>query len=264
MSILSENIRHLRKIKGLTQKDLAEKINATRSIIGAYEEDRAEPKLQTLQNMAQFFGVSIDGLLNSDLSKADHEVKVDMEGAKLRVLNVVVSERNSELISVVPIKAAAGYLNGYADREYIEELPRFSLPVSEVSQNRTYRIFQIKGDSMLPIQPNSYIITEYVENWRNVKDDKCYVVVTKEEGVVYKRVMNKVSESNELVLKSDNATYPAYNVNINDVVEIWRATGYMSFNLPNQDDLSFDKLSSLVIHLRDEMDKLKSDKISNE
>lgn len=260
MSVLSDNIRYLRKNKELTQAELAGKINITRSIVGAYEEGRAEPKIQTIQNLAQFFNVNVDALLNIDLSKSQDKLKVDLEGSRLRILNILVNEKNTELISVVPIKASAGYLNGYTDTEYLEELPRFSLPINEISSNKTYRIFQIKGDSMLPINPGSYVITDYVENWKNLRDDRCYVLVTKDEGVVYKRIVNKISENNEILLKSDNPEYPPYTVNVNNVIEIWRATGFISFTLPHQDDLSFDKLSSLVIQLREDMNELKGRK----
>jgi transcriptional regulator with XRE-family HTH domain len=80
VGILSDNIRHLRKLRGLTQEELANNIKIKRAVIGAYEEGRAEPKIQTLQNLAQFFSVTIDSLLNSELSKSQDKIKVDIEG----------------------------------------------------------------------------------------------------------------------------------------------------------------------------------------
>jgi phage repressor protein C with HTH and peptisase S24 domain len=169
----------------------------------------------------------------------------------------LVDNKNTEQISVVPIKAAAGYLNGHADSEYLEELPYFCLPLNEISTNKSYRVFQIRGDSMLPVNSGSYIIAEYLENWKNLKDDKCYILITKDEGIVYKRIKNKIFESNEIILNSDNPDYTAYSVDINSVFEIWRAIGFITFSLPNQDDLTFDKLSSLVIQLREDVNKIK-------
>jgi transcriptional regulator with XRE-family HTH domain len=262
MGVVNENIRFLRKNKGLTQEELANKIGIKRSVVGAYEEVRAEPKIQTLQNLAHFFNVSIDGLVNIDLSKkkVGNKTAVDIEGSTLRILPVIVKGDETELISIVPVKAVAGYLNGYSDSEFIEELPRFNLPVNEITQNKTYRLFQIKGDSMTPINSGSYIICEYLENWREIRDNKCYVLITKDDGVVYKRILNRISENNKITLKSDNGSYQPYSVDLNNILEVWKAIGFVSFNIPDIEDLSFDKLSSMVMDLKKEVNKLKRNK----
>lgn len=260
MSFLSNNIRSFRKGKNLTQEELANKIGVTRSIIGAYEEGRAEPKLQTLQNLAYYFEVGLDDLLSKDLASRSDKTntkKTDIEGVNLRLLPLIVNQDNKELITIVPNKAAAGYLNGYSDPEYVEELQHFSLPLNELSQNKTYRIFQVKGDSMKPIMPGSYIISEYIENWKEVKDRKCYVLLTKDNGIVYKRVINKIDETNELILKSDNPIYDPYSVHVDSILEIWKAIGFISFDIPDTEDISLDKLSSIVMELKNDLNKLK-------
>ncbi|HAR20651.1 MAG TPA: transcriptional regulator [Cytophagales bacterium] len=258
MSVLSNNLKFLRKAKGFTQEELAEKLGMTRSILGSYEESRAEPKLFTLQNITKYFQVSIDDILSKDLSK-ESGTAVGIV-SELRVLPIVVSPENRELVNIVPNKASAGYLNGFADQEYIKDLSCFSLPLNEISQDRTYRIFQIKGDSMLPIAPDSYIITYYQENWQDIKDNDCYVVLTKEEGIVYKRIVNKISECNSLVLKSDNLIYEPYEIKLETVLEIWKAIGYISFRLPKGEELSLEKLSSLVLELQKELSDMKKTK----
>ena len=59
----------------------------------------------------------------------------------------------------VPVKAAAGYLAGYADPEFIDELNTFTLPMLAPGK---YRAFEIVGDSMLPTQSGSVIVGERV------------------------------------------------------------------------------------------------------
>ena len=103
-------------------------------------------------------------------------------------LSVVVDSENEEMIAVVPIKASAGYLNGFADPEYVGQLPAFNMPVPELSRGKTYRVFQLKGDSMLPVQEGSYVFCEFVESIVDVKDGETYVMITKDEGLVYKRL----------------------------------------------------------------------------
>lgn len=69
MSIVSNNIKYLRRLNGLTQEQFARKIGIKRSLLGAYEEARANPNLTNLKNMAATFGVSVDSLLKNDLRK---------------------------------------------------------------------------------------------------------------------------------------------------------------------------------------------------
>ncbi len=69
MSIVSNNIKYLRRLNGLTQEQFARKIGIKRSLLGAYEEARANPNLTNLKNMAHAFGVSVDNLLKNDLRK---------------------------------------------------------------------------------------------------------------------------------------------------------------------------------------------------
>ena len=153
---------------------------------------------------------------------------------------------------------AAGYLNGYSDPEFVEQLPNFSLPVKELSQG-SYRAFEIKGDSMLPIPSGSYVLTEHIENWNWVKSGECYIVVSKNDGVVYKRVTNRVEEQQCFELHSDNTEYDSYQINVDEVVEVWKAKGYLTFELPEKqaNQTSVEELSSMMARLQGEVEKLK-------
>ncbi|MBI9053006.1 MAG: helix-turn-helix domain-containing protein [Bacteroidales bacterium] len=259
MDYLGLNIKHLRKSKGLTQSELAKNIGVNRAMIGSYEENRAVPKLSVLQDIAYFFSISIDDLIKLNLDK-DSFSAIDINGSKLRIITTVVDKEDKELITTVPIKASAGYTNGYSDPEFVEELPHFSLPLTELSKERTYRFFQIKGDSMLPIKSGSYIICEYLANWENIIDNQPYILISKDEGIVYKRILNNVNKSEEFILKSDNPEYEAYTIKINEVLEIWKALGFISFSLPESDsnNLDINKLHNMILDLKKDVDTLKS------
>lgn len=227
--LLSENIRFLRKEAGLTQAELAERVGVNRPVIGAYEEGRAEPRIQTLKLMAHFFKVSVDDILDKDLSTGEHSA--DVSGKSLRVLTVSVDEdAGGERATLVPVKAAAGYLTGFGDMEFVGSLPQFSMPFPELPSDRTYRVFQIEGESMLPIPPKSYVISEYVQDWTDLKTDERYVFLTKDEGVVFKRVRTHPHiRSYELI--SDNAAFKPYFIKQSQVLEVWKVRGIIGFDL---------------------------------
>ena len=258
MEVIGKNIKYLRKNRGLTQDELAKNIGVNRAMIGSYEESRAVPKLSVLKDLAYFFNVSIDSLAKLKLWEESSIATDSATGSNLRVVSTLVDKDDKELITTVPIQASAGYTNGYADPEFIEELPHFSLPLIELSKERTYRVFQIKGDSMLPIKSGSYIICEYLVNWEDIIDNKPHIVISKDDGIVYKRLFNKIAESEEIILKSDNPEYESYSLKIEEIHEIWKALGFISFNLPEpENELSMSRLHSMIIEMREEIKSLK-------
>ena len=259
MNFFASNIKFLRKQKGLTQSELADKVGINRPKIGSYEEGRAEPKLGVIQQISHFYKVNIDDLLEKDLSKEQPKEK-DLTGATLRVLPIIVDRQNTEQISLVPIKAAAGYLDGHSDLEYIEKLPTFNLPLSELNRNTTYRMFQINGDSMLPIPSGAYIIGEYVLDWTLIKDREPSILITKSEGVVFKRIYNSSKVDKTFELHSDNKLYKPYCIDVNEVMEVWKAIGYLNFDLSKNQSEEKDQLSqmnNMLLQLQKEVKQLK-------
>ncbi|OFY74493.1 MAG: hypothetical protein A2265_08300, partial [Bacteroidetes bacterium RIFOXYA12_FULL_33_9] len=241
----------------LTQTDFALKIGVTRSVIGAYEEGRAVPKISSMQLMSHLFDIAIDDLINNDLSKGSKKSNLYAKGDKMRVLSVATHADGRELVNVVSQKATAGYLTGYSDPEYIESLPKFSLPLNEISRERTYRVFQLNGDSMLPLQDKSYVICEYIDNWLAIKDTTICIVATIIDGITCKRIYNEIAEKETITLKPDNLRYAPYSIKISEVLEIWKVIGYVSFSLPEKNVLSLQEISDSIHELKEEVRALK-------
>jgi transcriptional regulator with XRE-family HTH domain len=228
MSNISSNLKYLRKKKGLTQQQFADSMDIKRSLVGAYEEERAEPKYELLKKFAEFYELSMDELINEKINDK-WKPKPKADANNIRILSISVDSQERENIELVPIKASAGYLNGYGDPEFISELPKFHLPMF---RQGTYRAFEIKGDSMLPLQPGSIIIGEYLENWNDIKIGDTYVVISKSDGIVYKRAGSKFKESKAIKLLSDNPVYDPYTVPAEDILEVWKSKAYISTSFP--------------------------------
>lgn len=247
MSYAGKNLRHLRKQKGWTQEEFANKLNVKRSLIGAYEEERAEPKLEVLEQLSSIFNLSLDELLLKDLTVEPKGTSYLEQRRKLKM----VTESNS--IQFVPLKAAAGYLNGYADPDFLDELNTFTLPMLAPGQ---YRAFEIVGDSMLPTPSGSVIVGEKVDDIDDVKNSNTYVVLSKTDGIVYKRVMKNTKTKDKLTLISDNPVYEPYNVNSAEVLEIWKAVYILQkASLVQRWDVG--QLAGMVNNLNNEVNSLK-------
>ncbi len=257
MSNISSNLKYLRKKKSLTQQQFADALNIKRSLVGAYEEDRAEPKYELLKSFAEFYDLSMDELVND---KIDDKWKPKPKGdpANVRVLAISVDSNDNENIEMVPVKASAGYLNGYSDPEFISELPKFHLPIFKQG---TYRAFEIKGDSMLPLQSGTLVVGEYQENWNDIKAGETYVVISKNDGIVYKRIGAKYKEDKGLKLVSDNAVYEPYNVAGEDILEVWKAKAYISTEFPEPaPEPTLETLTSMMAHMQKSISNLKDSK----
>ena len=220
MKFISKNIRHLRSLKGVTQEVLAEDLKVTRSRISSYEEGRSAPSIEILIKLSDYFKLPIDILLRNDLTKAKDSSFIELGNQRV-LFPITVDVENDNLIEVVPVKASAGYLAGYDDPEYIEQLQKIKLPFLPTGKHRA---FPIKGDSMLPMKDGSFVIGRFIEDRREIKSGRTYVLVTLNDGMVYKRVHNNIDLNNSLLLISDNKTYNDYSVPINEVLEIWEFT----------------------------------------
>lgn len=257
MSLVSENIRFLRKSERLTQEQVAAKIGIKRSLLGAYEEGRADPRLSNLLQIAKFFNIAVDDLISRDLTQlSDHELQGSRRH-ELKVLAITVNGNGKENIEFVPFKAAAGYSVGYEDPGFIESLPRFSLP--NLSNTRTYRGFEIRGDSMLPVLPGSIVVGAYLEKISDLKDGKCYIAVTKDDGIVYKRIYQ--SSNNRVFLVSDNHAYSPYHIEQSNIMELWEAVCVISNQIPepptNKED-NGEVLLNLIHELKNEIKEIKA------
>jgi phage repressor protein C with HTH and peptisase S24 domain len=172
---------------------------------------------------------------------------------------ITVNEKDEELVTLVSVKAAAGYLNGYADPEYIESLPTIKFPGLK---GGSHRAFEVKGQSMMPTLHNSCIaIARFEESFNNIKDRRIYVIVTKYDGIVVKRVLNRIEQSGKLILLSDNQNkreYPNIIMEADEVLQIWylRAALGFEFHEPNELYNRFNDLEAQVTILQDSIKKL--------
>jgi transcriptional regulator with XRE-family HTH domain len=251
MSLFSDNIRSLRLNQKISQEKLAESLQITRGRYVKYEDGTSEAPYEILKQIAHYYHISIDLLLSVDVRKIPMDNLLQLENNRL-VLPITVNKEGDNLIEVVTQKVKAGYLNGYADPEYIESLQHISLPFLG---NGKYRGFPIEGDSMPPHEDGSIVVGRYIEKLGDVKDGRTYILITKSEGMVYKR-LNK-NKKNVLVVASDNHFYPDYEVKVSDLIEIWEYECNIGRNDSKQATPEMAGIMSMLVELKKEIVELK-------
>jgi len=245
MALSNQNLKYLRKLRGWTQEEFAIKLNIKRSLLGAYEEERAEPRFEVLEAVCDIFKLTMDELLRKDLSdnKANY-----LDKRRSLKMNTGPSE-----IPFVPVKAAAGYLAGYADPEFIDELNTFTLPMLT---GGNYRAFEIIGDSMLPTPSGSVIVGEKVNDLDELKPNTPCIVISRNEGIVYKRIQKTGKQRDKLTLVSDNPIFHPYTVNTDEVLEMWQAQVVIS-KANTQHRWDMNQLANVVSDLQQQVTSLK-------
>jgi transcriptional regulator with XRE-family HTH domain len=252
MEIINKNIRYLREQAGWTQKELAGKLDVKLPVIGSYEEFRSIPPIPIATKIADAFNIDLDSLIRVDLGKGKKKKNnSDRYKRGNDVLAITVDSQNKENVELVNQKASAGYLAGYNDTEFVQELPKLQLPF--LSRNNTHRAFEIMGDSMLPVPSRSIVIGEYVSDLSEIKDGEPYIIITEEEGIVYKRVYNFLKDSNGMLLVSDNPLYKPYFIHFHDVVEVWKKVRIIIDSIESNTTLSGNQLASFAIDLHHEL-----------
>lgn len=184
---------------------------------------------------------------------------VKVEGRDLMPKVIVVDDNDNDRIPLVPIKAQAGYLTGYDDPVFLKNLPTYSVPEM---RNGTYRMFQVKGLSMFPtLQDSSYVVGKFVEDWESLPNNRVCVVVTDSDGIIVKRVINRIKKYGTLYCKSDNRDYPHISIGAEDIKEVWECKMHLSFEFLDP-LLEYEKIADLeanVQHLSERIGQLEEE-----
>ena len=251
MSILSENMRHLRGQQKYAQQKIADDLLITRGRYAKYEDGSSEPPIEILIRLSKYHRISIDLLVGLDLSKYSLEKMMKLPDNRT-ILPITVDEKGENKIEIIPEKAQMGYLQGYSDPEYIEKLQTISLPFL---RNGKFRAFPASGDSMPPFKNGTFIVGKYVENVTDLKKDKTYIFITQNEGVVYKRFEKKTARN--ITVNSDNPLYKPYDIKLSELVEIWEYACSINTSEFENETLDMMTVKDMFLSLKKEIDLIK-------
>ena len=268
-SNIKERVLYISESKGITREKFFEDLGITYGNFKGKAKEKALSSDVLAKIIAKYPEISSEWLLtgNGEMLKSEGATEViktprveiiepiKVEGRSLMPKVVVVDDDDNDRIPLVSVKAQAGYLEGYDDSNYIEELPTYSLPEM---RNGTYRMFQVSGFSMYPtLQDGSYVIGKFVEDWEWLGDNRVCVVVTERDGVIVKRVTNRAREKGFLYCKSDNRDYKHITVRVEDIREIWECQAHISFEFLDP-VTNYQKIAELEVNVSELQDKVKN------
>lgn len=265
MDTIHDKIKAIIKHFGLNNFSFSKRIGVTGTTIDSIVNGRAQkdgsrkktkPGYDVLTAIINEFDIHPDYLFGKSQTMLRSEAGVIQTYSGIPQV-VVVDASGEENVVYVPVQARAGYLDGYGDTEYIETLPTFSMPHLT---NGTYRCFEVQGSSMVrTFFDGDLVFGRYVENLTDIMDGRVYIIVSRDNGIVLKRVINRIDERGKLILKSDNkdGNYPTYTINVEDIMEVWYVTMYASKQMPEPVDIyhRLHELESKVVTLEESLQR---------
>lgn len=218
----------------LSVKGTAEKMGVSRPSIYQYFKSR-ELTNDVLENITSALGVTYTDIWNS------RESKSNAKGVGMLINNTPSDETFTEIspgryrmkVKLVPEFAKAGYLVGYADPEFIEELPFHEITVTKYHKG-TYMAFEVSGDSMddgtINSIPDGCVVTgreikrELWNSKLHVHKYPNWVFVHRTEGICVKQISSQDMQTGVLTLRSlnpDKDRYPDFDIKMDDLLQIY-------------------------------------------
>ena len=101
--MLNENIKNLRKAKGISQEELAVRLNVVRQTISKWERGVSVPDSEMLISLAEELDTSVSILLGEDIQPPcpDEELKLKRISEKLETINLQLAKRNTRRIKIL-------------------------------------------------------------------------------------------------------------------------------------------------------------------
>ncbi|WP_181304022.1 helix-turn-helix domain-containing protein [Rufibacter sp. XAAS-G3-1] len=252
MSCIGKNIKKIRTVKNLSQAAFAQLFDLARPSVGAYEEGRSEPKIETLVQIARHFGISLDLLITKELTVNDlygfDIFKRDLQPDHLLIKVAESAEAPAYRTALVMANQQLAYFAHRQEKQFIDALPSLILP-GEAQQ--LHRAFEHTGSEMQyqqhGLRHGDILYCSAVGTDASLlKPNEVYVVVTQHKLIT--RRFQGLTEDSALLLKADNPDYDHLSVPVADATEIWHVDGVYSTYLKSPSSLEerLTRLESLV------------------
>lgn len=258
MSIIGNNIKKIRSVKKLNQQAFADMFDLKRASVGAYEEGRADPKIKTIIEIANKFGISLDMFMKKEL-KINDLYRFDLfreDLTKGTVHNLTPQKAPVALVPIpyLSIEESHEYFIEKDDAKRSAQLPSIQLPIKT---GGNYRAFEI-NDHMMSLQTGGLIqgdifIGEATDSNEpsQLEVGKSYLFEFKEDYRLRKVVAKTMSQI------SLAGTHPdAYieNHNPKEITRIWKGVQIISKNISsgenNQNELNLLKEEIRLLKLK--------------
>lgn len=247
MSFFGKNIRKIRNVKKLSQQSFAELFDLKRATLGAYEEERSEPRLETIINIANYFSITVDDLLTKELTinkllkfKEDLAFSTSFYDSKLSSVPCLFPQLELE------------YLKNFNEESSTIDLPELKLPLPSTKKRLA---FVVSNSEMAQknngVFPNDMVVGEWVpkEKIEQISTNSTVLAVTDKELILRKFDYR----DGKLILTATNSGFDPIEIEKTEIREIWEVKQVFLNHIP----LAESDLKGKLSHLEEEIENLK-------
>ena len=228
MSFIGKNIKKIRAVKKMSQSEFAQLFHLARPSIGAYEEGRTEPKIDTIIQMAKHFKLSIDILLTKELTINElYQFDIFKKEFAGQSHQVVDKDDVKEQTPLVALDNHLNYIVNHQNKDFVNHLPVIQFPFTKDKKSRA---FQVSGHEMMVENQGIHhkdILLCLPISTQAMERGHIYVVVTAHQIVA--RRFHTLHE--EYVFICDNTTFDQLSLKKEDILELWKADARFSAHL---------------------------------
>lgn len=139
------------------------------------------------------------------------------------------------IVRVIATRQATGWDGDFEGHEHLVE-SFFYLPARMLPGGRDYAGFTVIENSMEPTLPiKSLLIAELVApgNYKRIQTGQVYVVITR-QGIVIRRITNRLEERDALQAVADNTDYGPADIPAGEISSVWKARAFFSFTFSGE------------------------------
>ena len=248
MSFFGKNIKKIRGVKGLSQQAFAELFGLKRATLGAYEEGRSEPKIETIIKVANYFSIQIDDLLTRDLTVNE---LLKFKSGITTDINELTQEKFTDIPCITESNMSDYIL--YSDNDtFVNQMPSLKLPVKNTVPLRGFTINNLEMTSHdKGLYPNDVVVGHYypVDNIKELLNGTLVLVL-----VASKLVLRRIHVLKDtIVLRADHVNIEDKEFEKKDIKEIWKIKYVFFKRLPEYKD----DLEEQLLMLTNELSKIK-------
>jgi transcriptional regulator with XRE-family HTH domain len=227
MSYIGRNIKKIRTVKKLSQSAFADIFNITRASVGAYEEGRAEPKLDIIIEIAKYFSISVESFISKELT-VNEIYNFDIFKDEIQnSVNKPVKKKDENAIPYITQHYLMDYTTHFEDFEFIDNLPTLKIPFKWKGITRAFECW--KNDMHFfenGIRQNDILLCKRIEkdDWGKIEINKLYIIINK-TNPVFGRFTEK---STTLLFRPDNPNFENTYIQLDEISEIWELKGVYS------------------------------------
>jgi transcriptional regulator with XRE-family HTH domain len=237
MSFFGKNIKKIRGVKRLSQQAFSEIFSLKRATLGAYEEGRSEPKIDTIIRVANYFSITIDDILTKEITINE---LLSFDGGFTTNVNQVVKMSFAEVPFVNALNMS-DFISDFTQSAEYGLLPKISIPI--IAED-TMLAFAVQDLVMVRNEqglfPGDVVIGKRVSD-EELNDGDVLIVMVKKTMFV-RRILK---HEKHYELKADHINVSSEIIKFDEEFSFWRVSDVFLRRYPNFTSKFEDRMNEL-------------------